>query len=140
MVCRQAIHWRIIPVGNPAYPGQEIQYDNEGISIFIMNSSSATSVIKTDGSNASECGHLGIQSWQGANYAYKLADGNTWQKRAATCNGIVVIGSSGQIRAQTLTIKGTSVDNKPFTLQVNVPDNALWDDEVGGGKQKALCG
>lgn len=124
------------PAGNSAYPGQEIQYDNEGISIFIMNSSSATSAMKTDGSNASECGHLGIQSWQGANYAYKLTDGNTWQKRMTTCNGIVVIGSSGQIREQTLTIKGTSVDNKPFTLQVNVPNISSWDNEVGGGSRR----
>lgn len=124
------------PAGNSAYPGQEIAYDNEGISIFIMNSSSATNAIKTDGSNASECGHLGIQNWQGANYAYKLTDGNTWQKRMTTCNGIVVIGSSGQIREQTLTIKGTSIEGKSFTLQFNVPHISSWDNEVGGGNRR----
>ncbi|MEK9132130.1 MAG: LamG-like jellyroll fold domain-containing protein [Patescibacteria group bacterium] len=122
------------PAGNSLYPGQELSFDNEGISIFIAPTTQQTA-ITTDGA-ISECGHLGIQSWQGGNYAYKLTDGNTWQKRSSTCAGYVVIGSSGQIRAQTLTIKGTSVAGKAFTLQVNVPDPSSWDNEVGGGSRR----
>lgn len=122
------------PAGNSQYPGQELSFDNEGISIFIAPTTQQTA-IKTDGTIA-ECGHLGIQEWKGGNYAYKLTDGNTWQKRSSTCAGYVIIGSSGQIRAQTLTIKGTSVEGKSFTLQVNVPDPATWDNEVGGGSRR----
>ncbi|MBI4995106.1 hypothetical protein HZC21_05740 [Candidatus Peregrinibacteria bacterium] len=122
------------PAGNSQYPGQEISFDNEGISIFIAPTTQTTA-ITTDGT-VPECGHLGIQEWKGANYAYKLTDGNTWQKRKSTCAGYVVIGSSGQIRAQTLTIKGTSVDGKSFTLQLNVPDPSSWDNEVGGGSRR----
>lgn len=128
------------PPPNPSYAGQEISYDNEGISIFIAPSS-LTTPITTDG-NVPECGHLGIQEWRGANYAYKLFSNpsgpfaNQWEKRRSPCNGIVVIGSSGQIRAQTLTLRGTSVSGQPFTLQINVPDPTLWDREIGGGSRR----
>lgn len=122
------------PAGNAAYAGQEISYDNEGISVFIAPSTQTTA-ITTDG-NIPECGHVGIQEWKGANYAYKLTDANTWQKRRASCAGMVVIGSSGQIRAQTLTLKGTSVEGKSFTLPIRIPDSSAWDREVGGGSRR----
>ena len=112
-----------------------VGYDNAGISIFIAPASSATSSIKTDGSTP-ECGHLGIQEWKGGTFNYTVADANTWQKRASVCSGVVVVGSSEKIGQQTLTVSGTTLENKQFTLQIQVPDPSTWDTEVGGGSRR----
>ncbi|MBI2453573.1 fibronectin type III domain-containing protein, partial [Candidatus Peregrinibacteria bacterium] len=127
------------PAPNPSASGQEVAYDNSGISIFLAPS--ADSPIKTD-PNGPECGHLGIQEWKGSTYAYKLFSNpigpyaNQWQKRKSQCSGYVVVGASEKIGAQMLTLKGTAIDGKKFNLRINVPDPATWDTEVGGGSRR----
>ncbi|GEM_PF-4213500 len=103
---------------NPAanYPTNAdgaIQNDNGGISLWTGNFPTPYT----------ECGHLGIQASNPVVYTTTdPAVANVWQRRAA-CNGYVAVGgaSGDQYAEQTLSLAGTTLDGKTFTLNVEVP-------------------
>lgn len=115
------------PASNyPRTAAGAIQNDNYGISVWTG----------TFPSPHTECGTLGLV-WN-LSSTVDAAQANIWEHRNA-CNGYIAVGGADEMGAQTLTITGTSVDNKAVTINVNMPkmdsvngNMALYVDDTGG--------